>query len=182
MTAPMPETTSPREKAPFMPTVDLTDDMLFEVAPGEIITWGEIQQRLATPASSGDHAELARLAEAAERHWRAVDIAIGGNPIAADPVGLFVGAMSPALALALIAEVAALRAENADLREYRITSDLLVSALKADLGDAERGWDEAVGHVARLADWIEHEVDAELPYVEGEDDARTFLSKEAERG
>lgn len=41
---------------------------------------------------------------------------------------------------------------------------------------------EAVGHITRLCDWIEHEVGAELPYVEGEQDARAFLSKVEERG
>lgn len=35
---------------PSMPTVDLTDDMLFKIETGETVTWGEIKRRLAPTA------------------------------------------------------------------------------------------------------------------------------------
>lgn len=58
----------------------------------------------------------------------------------------------------------------------------MLSEVPGELLKMRERLDEAVWHVTRLADWIEHEVGAELPYSEGEEDARTFLSKEAERG
>lgn len=70
---------------------------------------------------------------------------------------------------------------EAELREHRITADLLVSTLKADKEEAERKLAEAVGLLREwMGTWF---VDADS---RGEsaiaDDTRKFLSKEAERG
>lgn len=64
-----------------------------------------------TTRETTDHAELARLAEAAAPYWRAANLACGGNPIAVDLVAPFVGAMSPAVCSALLSEIAALRGD-----------------------------------------------------------------------
>lgn len=147
----------------------------------------------ALASGSGDHAELARLAEAATpgawRAWitrrRQPEIYTDGGPedqndkIASGVLrkedAAFIAAANPATVLALLAENAALRSDNAALREHRITADLLVSTLKADKKEAERKLAEAVGLLrgvdggAATEDWWRVKV-------------RTFLSKEAGRG
>jgi len=55
--------------------------------------------------------DLRKLAEAARPYWGAVDIAFGGNPIAADLVMPFMETVSPASVLALLDERDALRAK-----------------------------------------------------------------------
>ena len=39
-----------REGLPWMPTVDLSPDHLFQVEGGEVITWAELQRRIVTAA------------------------------------------------------------------------------------------------------------------------------------
>lgn len=74
------------------------------------------------------------------------------------------------------ADLKSLLAENAALRARE---NELIAGHAVAVMTLERKLAEAVGHLARLADWIEHEVGAELPYAEGETDARTFLAKES---
>lgn len=227
----MPETMSPREKVAALKTNDptnpahrLASDLQaghFAVgdARDDLIEVLSNLPRYASLASSGDHAELARrFHDTYERLAPSFGYETRPDTKTFDPEspnGRLMTAVCGEVQSALIAENAALRAEQddavqvieaeredrelvegrltarateaerklSDMREHRIAADLLVSTLRADLTEAERKLAEAVGHVKRLSDWIEHEVGAELPYAEGEEDARTFLSsKEAERG
>lgn len=125
--------------------------------------------------------ELEQLAEAATGDTTMGDLLIYGGAQATVAVRDFVSEANPATVLALLAENAALRSELAELREHRITADLLVSTLKADKTEAERKLAEAVGLLREwMGTWF---VDADS---RGEnaiaDDTRKFLSKEAERG
>lgn len=175
----MPETMSPREKV-----AEQIYDRLGIGSENESVEQvsGEI---LAALASSGDHAELARLAEAAECHWPAVDIAIGGNLIAADPVGLFVGSMSPALVLALIAEVAALREDlNRKHEACQIAQDQAMEN-GSRAREAERKLAEAVGLLERIENMRPATCETSLAHdmAQVASEYRIFLSsKEAERG
>lgn len=117
-----------------MPTVDLTDDMLFEVSPGEVVTWAEIKRRTALASGSGDHAELAKRLRASKRNRHGIYGRVLVNPD---------GPAAAASLEALLAENAALRAEAVGLREHRINADMLVSSLKADKAEAERKLAEA---------------------------------------
>lgn len=130
---------------------------------------------------TADHAELARLAEAAAPYWHAANLACGGNPIAVDLVAPFVGAMSPAVCSALLAENAALRADRDRAKERMHKAidkarDEEIAAQNAELRatEAERKLAEAVGLLK------EYVFQIETPELL--DEARTFLSKEAERG
>lgn len=219
MTAPMPETMSPREKVAALKTNDptnpahrLASDLQaghFAVgdARDDLIEVLSNLPRYASLASSGDHAELARLAEAAtpgtwavcpSSSWVVGAEGAGALCVMQEPFldrtadanvanAAFIAAANPATVLALIAENAALRGERNEWRDTVRFNERCWSEERGVMIDrateAERKLAEAVGHVKRLSDWIEHEVGAELPYAEGEEDARTFLSsKEAERG
>ncbi len=101
----------------------------------------------------------------------------------------FKRACTPSTVLALIAEVAALRGENADLREHRITTDLLVSTLKADKAESERKLAEADKLNDRAANLMRQCTDPDR--FEGASTLNVYanmrawlsdLSKEAERG
>lgn len=142
---------------------------------------------LAALSGSGDHAELARAID------RLLPIGIHNTP---DYAEVYFGecraqamTMEPDTWLALN-QLPALIAENAALRDdvkvARADLDHLEAHFRQrdfEATEAERKLAEARGHIMRLADWIEHEVGAELPYAEGEQDARTFLSStEAVRG
>lgn len=74
---------------------------------------------MTTTRETADHAELARMAEAAAPYWHAANLACGGNPIAVDLVAPFVGAMSPTVCSSLLSEIAALRGEVASLEIRR---------------------------------------------------------------
>ncbi len=128
----------------------------------------------ALASGSGDHAELARLAEAAAPYWHAANLACGGNPIAVDLVAPFVGAMSPAVCSALLAENAALRASltkaNDGFEEYERKFYLEQDARE----EAERKLAEA--------DKVIREISETAQITRVRHLARTFLSKEAERG
>lgn len=128
----------------------------------------------ALASGSGDHAELARLAErctSGDPWYKDGDLRgrqSFGQFLSQDRA--FIAAASPATVLALLAENAALRAERTfqieqkegaedalfdgmsrateaerALSEHRIAADLLVSSLKSDLAEAERKLAEAVG-------------------------------------
>jgi len=129
--------------------------------------------RRAALASSGDHAELARLAEAATEvvaardaltahssTWKRLDKATVAYSNA-------INRLEPAVVLDLLAEIAALRAENTEAeRKLAEAAGLLREAIAehSHLNDVEAF--EELGNVAAT----------ELIAV------RTFLSKEAERG
>ena len=148
----------------------------------------------ALASGSGDHAELARLADMAD--WMA-----DGDPGANGSVLLSASVASEHASdlKALLAENAALRVDNADLREHRVTADLLVSTLKADKTEAERKLAEAVAtlelaairfdeiYEAAEVDDVAYRNEATIHGINGLADVaqaeiRTFLSKEAERG
>ena len=160
----------------------------------------------ALASGSGDHAELARLAEAATPgEWRAwvtrrrqPEIYTDGGPegqndkIASGVLrkedAAFIAAANPAVVLDLLAEIAALRAENTEaerkLAEAVGRSDDLLKAL------------EWYGEQARLARLIHSEGDAGRHALADDGGSRArafianhetiridaFLSKEAERG
>lgn len=88
-----------------------------------------------TTRETADHAELARMAEAAAPYWHAANLACGGNPIAVDLVAPFVGAMSPTVCSSLLSEIAALRGEVASLEIRR-------DFFKHNMTQAERQRDE----------------------------------------
>lgn len=135
----------------------------------------------ALASGSGDHAGLARLAEAAAPYWHAANLACGGNPIAVDLVAPFVGAMSPAVCSALLAENAALRGERDDLilsgAESAGKLDAALSNLRTAREDdlrhlqqateAERKLAEAVGHLKAMSHVAPrtHEVEAALRFL-----------------
>ncbi|WP_296200526.1 hypothetical protein [uncultured Hyphomicrobium sp.] len=190
---------------------------------------------LTTLASgSGDHAELALNAKAAQT-WA---LGIYENREQAARRSTFIDSDLPATVLALLAENAALRGvvtdqaalhlnmmrggvpklapanighlyhgeeakeviaevdrqnpgsntrateAEAELREYRITADLLVSTLKADKAEAERKLAEAVGIASKLStaiSWLDY------PFIDNntsEDELRLrvgFMMKDAEQ-
>ncbi|MFC5374024.1 hypothetical protein ACFPIF_15780 [Brevundimonas faecalis] len=201
MTAPMPETMSPREKVVVKQPCDHCQRMTV-VDPAPI---------LAALASSGDHAELARLAEAIgpvewhpghlcrddhpcdcayvfdDGHAGAIatvhvndglSISEGGNdapePELAKLHQAFIAAANPATILALIAENAALRAQHeADMAEVALAGQNLQSQRLA-LTEAERKLAKADRLLERIAN---------DPTWDGPSSARLYLlSKEAERG
>lgn len=154
MTAPMPETMSPREKVELKPcpfcggeasierfgntrvsTQYHCDDCGCFLETGEEFNHGRVWNRRPALASSGDHAELARLAEAATRgDWRAhittkrspeiytnVPPPNTPNPKIAGAIlrkadARFIAAANPARVLSLLSEIAALRGERDRLR------------------------------------------------------------------
>lgn len=177
-------------------------------------------RRTALASGSGDHAELAKLAEAATPGpWHSA----GGYLTVRDPDGrsfsstiyhldemgqrrptqpfqavpfaraadaAFIAAANPATVLALIAEIAALRAERDHFesefkRQCGATADVIDRATEAERKLAEAvGVVEWYGENARLARLIHSEGDAGRNALadDGGKRARTFLSKEAERG
>lgn len=225
----MPETMSPREKVADRGVVGAIMDALWPILGGNHMpaeTWSEINDAiLSALASSGDHAELARLAEAATPgpwslkegstpypecedtdSWSAILTPRGHEVLTLyerygvkgedrsdyDDDARFIAAASPATVLSLIAEVAALRASASVIEPELGDLEATNADLSARLTEAERKLAEArVGteFIARL-----------LPCAAGLDDApdnkviafyinmrelrqaRTFLSKEAERG
>lgn len=84
--------------------------------------------------------------------------------------------------LAALASGSGDRDELAELREHRIIADLLVSTLKADKAEAERKLAEAVGHGRKLLYLVDGGPSTGNIVHEWTEAARTFLSKEAERG
>lgn len=121
----------------------------------------ESSEPMTDPREKIDHAELGRLAEVADWFERGDLVAEGGVLMDASVAAEHAADLRYALS-----EIAALRG-----RENELIASHAVAV--ARIG---RERDAAVGHVERLADWIEHEVGAELPYAEGETDARSFLS------
>ena len=111
-----------------------------------------------TTRETADHAELARLAEAATPDWDAETIT--ENTVA------YFGAFVPSVALALLSEIAALKGERDDLERHR---DRLAITCQRRLDDwrdaqakatqAERQRDELRKALERIAD--------EAPYRSG---------------
>jgi len=170
----------------------------------------------ALASGSGDHAGLERLAEAfgPDEKWTAsgnsVALSVDGlyaciaeaNPEGAFSddhaarIAAFIAAANPATVLSLIAEVAALRAnEKAALKECAEwahkageaigkleTSEAagIVEGWRDRATEAERKLAEAVGLLSRIA--FTPEGQSGLSLDECVSAARTFLSKEAERG
>ena len=177
MTAPMHETVSSREKVEHWLALAMDaglhkqDFNLTEAADAI----------LAALASSGDHAELARLAEAAAPYWHAANLACGGNPIAVDLVTPFVGAMSPSICSALLAENTALRAEN---EKHRNLVAGMVDKFEQQhdrATEAERKLAEAVGLLRRIEGMCPATCETSLAHDMAQI-ASEWLSKEAERG
>lgn len=146
------------------------------------VAWNRLT---ALASGSGDHAELARLAEAATPgEWE-----LDGHQCLSAPDGTIVvdysccsrgeweanaaylRAVQPSRTLALLAENAALRGAN-----YIQSQDMIISDARAT--EAERKLAEAVGLLRRIAETPSDQFDD----VAEADKIRTFLSKEAERG
>lgn len=165
---------------------------------------------------AGDHTELAKLAEAAtpgpwqwvgddlrslnSSHSVIVDGGSEGMWIPSDGDAAFIAAANPATVLALLAEIAALRAESENARTVVAWANNSlfgsccyfhgepfdglhlarpIEALKTQATEAERKLAEAVGLVERSIDLMTDEYADTKAYRE---EVRTFLSKEAERG
>jgi len=126
-------------------------------------------------ASSGDHAELARLAEEA--------IAQKGRWDEIYHINLFNAAANPATVLALIAEVAALREDlNRKHEACQIAQDQAMEN-GSRAREAERKLAEAKELMrAMLPEFPRDPINGSLPTFEQCEAVRTFLSKEAERG
>lgn len=188
MTPPM----TPREKVVFkqpcehcqrMTTVDLT----------------------ALASGSGDHAELARLAEAATEMVAARDALTAHSSTwkrldkATVAYSNAINRIEPATVLALLAENAALRSQSENARTVVAWANNSlfgscgyfhgepfdglhlarpIEALKSRATEAERKLAEAVGHVEQLVDRLHSIRDSSIVLIA----ARNFLSKEAERG
>ncbi len=130
----------------------------------------------ALASGSGDHAELARLAEAARRVRRDSQGNLDGTD-AYRRWEAFTVAANPATVLALLAEIAALRAEHVHLVEQKEgAEDALFNALSRAT-EAERKLAEAEQVIRDIA---------ETPYTGADwprSRAATYLaSKETERG
>jgi len=199
----MPETMSPREKV-----ARIVDPWAFSIVANIQHTERAADERtkalikadaiLASLASSGDHAELARLAEpfGPDEKWTAsgnsVALSVDGlyacvaesNPEGAFSddhaarIAAFIAAANPATVLALIAEVAALRGEAEKLDEVSEQCSRWIAAHdeQADRAtEAERKLAEAVGLLLDFLPWSR-----KFPDLKGRIEA--FLSKEAERG
>ncbi|WP_433950826.1 ead/Ea22-like family protein [Brevundimonas bullata] len=181
MTAPMPDTMSPREKV----------EPCFECGSTERIgsACAPCNPELAALASSGDHAELARLAEAATPGpWSAADwdddfgenkftvqatepekLSLGQSSIWPDgnrclrvaetvegerPAedAAFIAAANPAAVLALLSEIAALRGEACTMRGRLKLRAHVRDRWMSRATQAERQRDEAFGLLRELAD------------------------------
>lgn len=178
---------TPREKVPSMPTVELTDDMLFEVSAGEVITWAEINRRTALASGSGDHAELADGKACGDRMIATADALmpwLKNYPPSTRRERAIEAANAAAAASCgpLLAENAALRGERDEWRD---------TAFKARSSNtrAERKLAEAVGLNDRAAELMRQCTDPER--FEGASTLNVYanmrawlsdLSKEAERG
>lgn len=211
MTAPMPETMSPREKVaeivrnaflPYLPEP-------FEGAKWQDVIDATSERILAALASSGDHAELARLAEARMAYKPAPDTATSRAEEAAlassDSArfrkldGDFRAAFTPAVCSTLLAEIAALR-ETADVSraDRKMLSDMAVQnaarATEAErkLAEADKALELAAIrfdeiYEAAEVDNVAYRNEATIHAINGLADVaqaeiRAFLSKEAERG
>lgn len=188
MTTPMPETMSLREKVAAVLDPEIwADDM--PVPTRAAVTDFHARRKasvikadaiLAALASgSGDHAELARLAVVA------TDAASLGDGLQEAALTRFQAHANPATVLALLAENAALRGErdeaNASATAWsRTVGEMAVIGedWKERCVEAERKLAEAVGHVEQLVDRLHSIRDSSIVLIA----ARTFLSKEAERG
>ena len=82
--------------------------------------------------------KLEALAEAALPYWGAVDMALGGNPIAADLVAPFAASVSPATIKSLIASAREAAAEIERLRRI----EAIAKMLDAHLGEDDRMWSD----------------------------------------
>lgn len=207
MTAPKPEAMSPREKVAV-----IVEAAILRHFPGTVVsdTLDDASDIITALASSGDHADLARLAEACgSETWQEAD---GYYPELSDIVkpdggnaaencfpneAAFIATANPAAILALIAEVAALRSELDQARSlhHRATDRSRhweIAAIRADnqSTEAERKLAEAEGLLVELADAPQPKdtgtrffraMSSINSYV-ARMNARTFLSKEAERG
>lgn len=130
----------------------------------------------------GDHAELARLAEAAKNEWpegkwfRDYELEYGERGQVDKVDAAFIAAANPAAVLALLAENAALRERNECLE--RVSSEQSVRVMR----QATRAT-EAERKLAEAREWI-GKLDCECdPAWSSRQCGRcTFLSKEAERG
>lgn len=152
-------------------------------------------RRTALASGSGDHAELARLAEDASSGPWSVDADDLGRTIVASPVEIvardtrhnsaFIAAANPATVLALLAEIAALRGANYIQSQDMITSDARATEAERKLAEAERGAEfiaRLLPSAAGLDDAPDNKVVAVYINMRELRQARTFLSKEAERG
>nr|MCB7500354.1 hypothetical protein [Enterobacter roggenkampii] len=165
MTAPMPETMSPREKVAH----------LIDNAPDHQTADELADAILAALASSGDHAELARAID------RLLPITIQNTP---DYAEVSFGecraqamTLEPETWLALN-QLPALIAENAALRDRLETARIAREAHNRQYTEAERKLAEAVGHMS----WMSDHIHAWAVTEERLSEINTFLSKEAERG
>ncbi len=156
MTAPMPETMSPREKVARTITYNPVYGKLWE---GSDPTKGHIYHL----ASSGDHAELARLADDLRKFEHH---AVGSLKIGMDEVRRIIAACDAH---------AALLAENAALRTAVEIRDGHINRLIDQATEAERKLAEAVELLKQARSW------APTTGPLG-DKISAFLSKEAERG
>ncbi|WP_024354180.1 hypothetical protein [Brevundimonas naejangsanensis] len=121
---------------------------------------------------SGDHAELARLAETAICCEDANYPAIRGD---------FGKAANPATVLALLAENVALRAERDALLAVDEAGEPLRQAHRDRATEAERKLAEAVGLLRRIEDMCPATCETSLAHDMAQI-ASEWLSKEAERG
>ena len=214
MTAPMPETMSPREKVAAVLDPEIwADDMPVPTRAAvtdfharrkaSVIKADAILTALAS--GSGDHAELAGLAVVA------TDAASLGDGLQEAALTRFQAHANPATVLALLAENAALRAESESARTVVAWANNSlfgscgyfhgdpydglhlarpIEALKDRATEAERKLAEAVGLLRDLVSWFDGSAYNGAWVIRsgdlGVDDAicaaRTFLSKEAERG
>jgi len=169
MTAPMPETMSPRDEVEYWLSLAMVaglhkqDFSLTEAADAILAALASSDDQLSgNPGQlkSGDHAELAEQARR-DIEWSCLTT------------------VRPSVLLDLLAENAALRDEHVHLVEQKEgAEDALFNALSRAT-EAERKLAEAVGHM----NWMRNFV----PTVWGSTEERldeidAFLSKEAERG
>ncbi|GEM_PF-1208920 len=178
---------TPREKVAGRGPAGAVMDALWPILGGDQMdaeTWTEISMAVGTAlaSGSGDHAELARLcseAKAATTMWHADKALRAIEQIC-----------SPDYLLSLLAENAALRAER-DTWKKLAENGAAGAALHIDRAtEAERKLAEAVGLLRDLASWFDGSAYNGAWVIRsgdlGVDDAicaaRTFLSKEAERG
>lgn len=187
MTTPMPETMSLREKVAAVLDPEIwADDM--PVPTRAAVTDFHARRKasvikadaiLTALASSGDHAELARLTVVA------TDAASLGDGLQEAALTRFQAHANPAAVLALIAVVAALRGERDEWRKALSNAQNADAEndalLRARATEAERKLVEAVEAVKGVIEWDKRR-GFPIPY-KVRDPLHAFLSsKEAERG
>ena len=90
-----------------------------------------------------DDQELRKLAEAAKPYWGAVDMMVGGNPIAADIVMPFAQSISPDLYISLLDRLDAQAARIRELEEWQTMDTALRDGKRYLLGGVcfPKAWD-----------------------------------------